>query len=604
MSLSHRLAKKNSRKDSRTESGTENWVHQLISPRTPILLDPKLLSIFHLPDELLLLIISFVDDVILRTLAAVSSKLYCIVRGIQYREITLDLGQQNHTRYLLDSLTIDLRLSDVHILTVKDNGGSAKVDDVLLAFICSAALKMTALHDLHWQCFVPIPLSLLQYNPSHTRIHANIDAIDFLGPNREQARDCFSRFFDSPNLISLQAYIIFYDESQWCLAMQALKRVLCSCPRLVRIPRLYIEPPSPHSWELRDGAIPGTTYFGLGLSGGEKPQPLEELGMQSFFLYDGNRVKTSSLVHQDDSQFGVPRTGTELRYWARTFDWSRLRKLNNISEDLAKEIAPKLTNLREVNFLYSKGMTTYPLRKIPSTLEILRLSSWSQFSKDLSSILRHGRTLRYLGIYSPHGWYGCRVSQLAQALHLSVLATGLSCLVSLTVDLRRDTKRNAWPYRSLDAIARFPMLRHLHLCFKAGNGQPGIDTPHLTVSEARKLYDYVRSKSSTIQFLELRAGCGGKIGAETWPSLESQNSVYLKCQVSLSEGDAANGFVMVTCPDLSYEMNAELTRMSQAERIEGGSATTSVGLSLEVAVSGPFTCLEWLAWKEGIARKS
>jgi hypothetical protein len=61
--------------------------------------------------------------------------------------------------------------------------------------------------------------------------------------------------------------------------------------------------------------------------------------------------------------------------------------------------------------------------------------------------------------------------------------------------------------------------------------------------------------------------------------------------------DAADGFVRVTCPDFSTEMNAELGRLAKENR-EGrrGLAEDATRLLLEVALGGPLTVDEWTAW--------
>lgn len=51
--------------------------------------------------------------------------------------------------------------------------------------------------------------------------------------------------------------------------------------------------------------------------------------------------------------------------------------------------------------------------------------------------------------------------------------------------------------------------------------------------------------------LVLRTGASHKIGYYRKPNWVSQNSVYLQCKVSMGDGDAADGYVTVTCPDLS-----------------------------------------------------
>jgi len=39
-----------------------------------------------------------------------------------------------------------------------------------------------------------------------------------------------------------------------------------------------------------------------------------------------------------------------------------------------------------------------------------------------------------------------------------------------------------------------------------------------------------------------------------------QNAIRLVCEVSMHDGDAADGFVRVTCPNFSIKMNAAFDR--------------------------------------------
>jgi hypothetical protein len=75
-----------------------------------------------------------------------------------------------------------------------------------------------------------------------------------------------------------------------------------------------------------------------------------------------------------------------------------------------------------------------------------------------------------------------------------------------------------------------------------------------------------------------------------------QNSIRLVCEVSLCDGNAADGYVRVVCPGFNTEMSAELCHLAKEHR-EGkrGLAEDATRLLLEVALNGPLTVDEWSA---------
>ncbi|KAH9214039.1 hypothetical protein DL95DRAFT_462485 [Leptodontidium sp. 2 PMI_412] len=66
---------------------------------------------------------------------------------------------------------------------------------------------------------------------------------------------------------------------------------------------------------------------------------------------------------------GYSEKGTEEQYWARTFDWTPLRRLNDIPVGLALEVAPKLGNLKEVQFTAEYWDNATFLEILPTTLK-------------------------------------------------------------------------------------------------------------------------------------------------------------------------------------------------------------------------------------------
>ncbi|KAH8765136.1 hypothetical protein BGZ57DRAFT_901747 [Hyaloscypha finlandica] len=574
-------------------------VPQRITARVAIPIYPERPSIAQLPDEALRLILSYVDDIDLRTLATINSTLYEKARYVQHHTVAIDLGQHRHALSLLDILERNRLQPAVRVIEL--SGGSyTQEDDDILVRLADLMSAMTGLRDLHWSCLGTFPHILRDRIPAQTRLHVSITG---RGGTDDQVRERFMALVGNQNLFSLSVHLGLQIEFVCSEKMRALKEVLLSCPRLTRIPLLYVGPiiTPPHG--MGEGPSFGAPYCGLGFSGGEKPLALEELGVT---MYPWGREPTPHLVSIKAVYCaGYPEKGSEVDYWAEKFNWTQLRKLNDIPKVLAPKIAPKLTHLKEVVLEEEYWDKSEFLEGIPTVLEVLSIPSWGHISNQPSPIIRHGAALRKLTIHRQESEHNPRIF-LADT-DLVVLCQSLPYLTELILDIARDTKKNAWPYSSLDIIAKFPSLKVVELWFELSNGWAASPTPHLTVSAARELFNYLHQRSSNIQSLKLRSGIPGRgppiFGDPSWgpsifggPSWELQNSVYFLCKVSICDGDAADGYVIVTCPQLSTEMNAELTRLSKLSSKERGPANNATELSIKVALEGPLTMEDLKAW--------
>lgn len=578
-----------------------------ITARTPVPLDPGRPSLAQLPDDVVLLVLTFVENSDLLKIASLSSALYEQARYVQNHTVHINLDQPNQARSRLDVLRSNLLLPTVRVLEVS---GSSNTDqergeeDEILSCLANMLPSMTGLRDLHWQILTPIrtdhhwrmpapiPRALLNHVPTQTRLYTSVAAMD---EPHERVHAFLAQLVDNHNLFSLSVHIAFLDEYACRATMRILKQVLLSCPRLARIPMLYVGPPVRHPHGIvGDGPDLGAPYCGLGLSGGERPPALEELGL---WYYPWGREPTAALLAiRSVYCTGYPEKGNEVQYWAETFDWSRLRRLNYIPStgNLVLEMAPKLTALKEfiLDLCGDKTELTAFLEQIPTALELLSIPSWSYIGDKHGAITQHGAALRKLTIHCLEPW---KADSLVTDTDLVTLCNGLPHLEELTLDIARDKARNAWPYSTLDIIASFQCLRSIKLWFELVSAP--LPTPHLTVSAARQLFAYLRERNKNIRRVEL---CSGAPRGWTYtgdPSWASQNSIRLLCEVSLRDVDVADGFMRVTCPDFSKEMNAELHRLSKETR-EGrrGVAEDAKTLLLEVALDGPLTYDEWRAW--------
>ncbi|KAG4431555.1 hypothetical protein IFR05_012968 [Cadophora sp. M221] len=583
-------------------------VPQRIASRLPVPLSPGRPSIAQLPDEVVLLILSFMESVELSTIASLSSSLHEKVLRTQHHLVTINLDQPRQSQGRLDILGRNLLLRAVRVLKVTGGDNNTpevenEIDDIL-SRMAELMSGMTGLCDLHWQCQVPIPRVFIDCIPARTRLHASVVAKRQRDQDHDRARKLLASLVDNTSLFTLSVDIAYEDEIACGLTMRELKRVLLSCPRLARIPKMFVGPPlkPPHGWG--DGPRPGAPYCGLGFSNGEKPPALEELGAEPFSHYPWGREYTPNLGLRANTIYCIdyPEKGTEEQYWARTFDWTRLRRLNDIPPCLALKIAPKLVNLKEVEFKAQYWDKATFLETLPTTLESLSIPSWGNVSSNLSCIILHGATLKKLTIHRVESHHN--VAAFVPDVALLALCDGLPHLTDLGLDVARDTENNDWHYTTLDTIAKFPNLRNIHLWLDLGVAGEAPRIPHLTVSAARSLFNFLHERNRDIRYLELSSGVPG-----LWnmffngPRWESKNSVHFVCKISICEGDAADGFVTVTCPEMSAAMNKELTRLSKAsekgdEKLRSGFSWSAAELPLGIALNGPLTKDEWHTWGE------
>jgi hypothetical protein len=556
-----------------------------ITAREPVLLDPGRPSLAHLPNDVVLRILSFIDD--LHTIASLSSAFYEKARYVQHHTVHIDLNQRSKARGHLEILSRNL-LPAVRVLEV--SGKTQDEGDEILTRLLNILPGMTGLRDLHWHS---IPLSILDHVPTRVRLHTSVtckDTGDELEEHlqHEQARALLAQLADNQNLFSLSVRLPFLHLHECRSTMHALKRVLLSCPRLVRIPMLNVGYACfpPHG--VVDGPPLGAPYCGLGLSGGERPQALEEFSVER---YPWGREPFG--VNNSVYTTGYPEQGTEMHYWAETFDWSRLQRLNDIRSDLAMEIAPRLMCLKEVVITdrwHCPWDKTAFLEEIPTALERISIQSWGDVGNKPGPITRHGAALRRLEMHLVgRPWAADR---LVTDTGLAALCNGLPHLEELAIDIARD-KSADWPYSSLDIIARFPCLRTVQLWFQLDRPAPLI--PHLTVSAAHQLFGYLRKRNRNIQRLVLCSGTPALFTFFGEPTWTGQNSIRLVCEVSYYDSNAAS----VTCPDLNTEMNKELNRLAKGDREAGkGMFEGATGLLLRVALDGPLTMDEWEAWRK------
>ncbi|KPM46355.1 hypothetical protein AK830_g184 [Neonectria ditissima] len=573
-----------------------------IAAREPIPLDRARPSVAQLPDAVVRRIVAFARDEDLPALASSSSSLYARARYVQHSHVRVDLDKSRH---VLDRLRLIKRLDQLAaIQTLQVSGreydGGRDENSDIVAEMAAMLPAMTGLRRLDWHVgngptVVPISPRILAAMPANLRLHTSVFCNEVI-ESHVQARAFLGGLAGSQSLCALSVKVTFIEEQHCLETMRALKEVLLSCRNLTRLPNLDV-------WYPRggcDGYGPPTVgpYCGLGFSGGEKPPALEELGVGEYpwGLEDVSQCQ------------GYPVEGFkyEWNYWAETFDWSRLVRLNEVPPQLAPAIALKLTHLKELVLEALCWIEADYLQGITSPLELMSLSGWNRVGSKPASIDRFGATLRQLKMHEPEPGWTRDTHSFVTAPDLVHLSKSLPHLEHLALDIAQAKDAQDWPYDTLDAIAAFSRLRDIELWFPLGT-KPPAPTPLLTTTSARHLFRYLRERNNNIQRVTLHSGAplpdfsmlfGTRLDRE--PSWAMHNSVSFVCSVVYdSEGTEEDGDrLSVSCLELNTEMNARLCRLDRADRKpEDYGKLYADGLRLRVALDGPLNAIEWEAWK-------
>jgi hypothetical protein len=238
-----------------------------ITARELMPLDPGRPSLALLPDHVVLLILSFVHESSLDDLlkiAALSSALYEMARYVQYHTLHINLNRSIQARSRLGVLSRNLLFTAVRVLEVSgsryDLQQREEVEgNEVLIHLAEVLPAMTGLRDFHWrvkskksiqlhlrrEATVPMPLLMLKHIPRRTRLHISLTSEDALHhPDQTQAREFLAELVDNQNLFSLSIQVSYFEQFECQQTMRALKRVLLSCPNLVRIPHINVGYPT------------------------------------------------------------------------------------------------------------------------------------------------------------------------------------------------------------------------------------------------------------------------------------------------------------------------------------------------------------------------
>ncbi|KAI1505959.1 hypothetical protein F5X99DRAFT_427839 [Biscogniauxia marginata] len=582
-------------------------------------------SLMDLGNEILIMIVDLIQDTSPNTIPAVAlmnSRFRKLAQYSQHRTVTLQAGGDMDDR--LGFIEKNELLPAVRCVKVM---GNAKDPMTLL---CLMLPRMTGLRDfvIQMNCIPRPVLETLRGIPG-VRLHARTTR-----PVPRQPDEDFNMYSlqDNPNLYALDVSID-YTSAESCLRItRPLKRVLLSCPNL-RVLKLDIDQPSSGC----DIYSTPAEYCGCGFVEGERLPPLEELILTNYpFGHEPARaIATSSpsvqtqrdesdpaaegeeeeeeeeeLFDEDDlnievNAIGYPLKGWETDFWADTFDWSRLRRLQIGLPEMALRMAPHLTSLQEVEFCRDGGAwqedtTRAFYAQLPaSALSSVSVRALSRIG--VSGIARHGASLRRLRIHRDEDRRRSWRDGAVDAASLRAIRDACPGLEELALDAARGGGR--WPRELLDVAASFPRLRALTLFFELGvaDGEDPV-RPYVTFAAAGELFRYLRSRgrSPALGRALFVAGCAPGIGFG-YPSPEAfwpeYNSSAFECVVAERDDELARGAFTVRCTELGEEHNAVLRRVVETgenpRELLGIGPGHDLPEAFKVAYEGPTPVSQW-----------
>lgn len=575
-----------------------------ITARRPLSAEPGRRSLCHLSDDVIFLILDYLYDVSPESvvaLASVCSALYRPARYVQHRDVAIRLTPSKaeydigYFKYLssigLLSAVRTLRFAGaLSWLDIRD-------EDYQFPTILHNLLdQMTGLCEIDWhRACRTVPEAVLQKlrQRPQVRLCASTDY------RQQSAIRQLTHLTGSLNLYSLRVDASYTEAEEALRMMRPLKKLLLSCPNLRK---LWLDIHTPRGTCL--SYDPTYEYCGLGFTGGERPPPLEALDIIDYPW----GVSSPAIGQGQYGLIGYPETGAEEDYWARHFDWSRLRRLAYPAilpyryMSLAERISQHLTALDEVDFTiqgensrhggirdYNEREMTDFFLKVPSILGSIIVPNFSALTTDV--IVRHGPRLRSLELVRRETQQridGVFRSEIIDGISgnedLLKLQQGLPKLEKLAIFLP-DIK-DEWPYDTLDILAGFPRLSSLKVAFgvpRAESDDEAPPAPHLTAAAAESLFRYMRERSPVLQHLEITSAVPRR-----WDSWTQGNSTTFLCELGVDRNCRTEA--IITCTHLTKEQNAKLSRILRDR--EKPSPEDMAKVDFKVALEGP------ISWNE------
>lgn len=582
------------------------------------------ISLNSLPTDILILIAEYLPLQHAKSLALVNRALLVPAQYRILRCITINarVADFEPSRTGLQTLEHDDWLPAVRAVTVldhvydysrlryrgnRDNHPDAAVQSRRHGDICIALRAMSGLQVLDWQGN-HIPDTVLECLSSLPRVRLSAHVHEL---RQRQVRALMGSEHGLLHCLQRCATLYALDvETRYsrvdeCIAFnKALKGVLLSCSRLRKL-RLDIAMPS-------GGCVIYTTpseYHGLGFTDEEKMPPLEELHLVA---YPFGRPPQDS---RTENSIGYRLAIDEEAFWARHFDWSRLRCLSVDGQHFADAHMPAL---RELVIHESGNGHKFLYRLTPSKLHSLSFRLNRRLG--LHCLLPHAANLTRLVLHGSEGhMVDDRVQEWADqcpaAFQLRQLRDACRVLEELEVDMVRGD--HSWPLESLETLSSFAGLKKLTLWFElpitaVAAGSYGPAKPYMTFQQATMLFKHLRQRGSGITEMVLHSGAQSPMRpgrlVEEGPNYGEENSTTFRCTLSERDCDVGQERSVTTCLDACERANewmrANLGLPSSVTYVEGmtfedfyerevAALGKAAQRSFRVACHGPVPLEEW-----------
>jgi hypothetical protein len=597
-------------------------------PKPPLLADSKRPSLATLSEDVLRIVTACVglsSPESLRSLARVSSLFYFLAGQYQRRELRLEASPENTSELVARCrhLRSNGWLSDVrHLILVFDSSrnarsGSQSTEEAAVMIRSLLPLLIGLRAITHSGDRIPECILAALDNMPHTKLSTEVK-MNTMDDENEDATKYLLRLCNTSYLQNFDCQITYDETGPLLEIMPALKQLLLSSRNLCH---LALDIAHVQARGLHRGAM-GTSeqYCGLGFEAGEELPALRSLVIRNYPFGRETRKSGSTF---DFNTKGYPGKGTEIEFWAREFDWSKLQRLQTAYTELANALSDRAMSLTEIDTRDCDIETDQELYYLKTQAALESISIPCLPENGVTGILGHAASLHEIWIHHPESQHRVWKSQALSPQTLIPIQQHCYHLTDLCIDVARE---DDWPYATLDSLAEMRNLKRLQIWFELGVANPDRpQQPYLTSSSAKHIFEYLLQarRELGLQALyrlelhcgdDVQCGSGGGLPMETsfWPLY---NSTWFICQLSERNDEVVAGKYAVICPrtqlqkmagrtqSLQWPLIKRLqTRVLAFVRVTGLGALRRNGIKVdflseadEVACYGPKPRKEWQA---------